>query len=127
MVQVKDKLKKILFHLTRKRKNFQVISEDFPKLDTGDFGLVKFSTKTTIYHYVGRITKKNPDQEYEVTVLKRVGEEYLFIYPVSEDTAIVPEEDIPIKLPQPISRGGTERALLKISFDFDFSSFSDIK
>lgn len=101
--------------------------EDFPdeQLNTGDFCLVKFSTKTTTYHYVGRIIKKMPDHEYEVTFLRRVGEEYLFIYPVSEDTAIVPEEDISIKLPQPTSRGGTELAVLKISFDF--GSFSNIK
>lgn len=51
-------------------------------------------------------------------------EEFSLIYP--EDTSIV-KRTFQIKLPQPISQGGTDKSVLKISFDFDFSSFSNIK
>ncbi|KAG5883364.1 hypothetical protein JTB14_000029 [Gonioctena quinquepunctata] len=68
-----------------------------------------------------------PDQEYEVTFLKRMGEEHLFIYYVSEDTAIVPEEDIPMQQNVQCSRFLLILTQLGHSFLPNDSEFGDVK
>lgn len=95
-------------------------------IEPGNFVLVKLVSKKTSYFYVARVLTKVSLSEYEVTYLKRLGTDYSFSYPEKEDRSTVSIEDI-TKLPPPLSRGGTERAMLKINFDFDFSAFKNVK
>nr|CAD7263368.1 unnamed protein product [Timema shepardi] len=98
-------------------------------IDQGDFALVKFKTKSSFCYFVSRVVKKESNDDYYVTFLRRsepgIGL-YSFVYPEKEDTSNVLREDL-IKLPPPVSSGGTERVALKVNFDFDFSRYQPVR
>lgn len=87
---------------------------------------MKFTTKKDLCYFVGRVTRQLEIDEYEVTFLRRCEQSYTFIYPENEDTSVVYLTDM-TKLPSPVSSGGTERVVMKVKFDFDFSQFMPLR
>ncbi|KAJ8928619.1 hypothetical protein NQ314_018788 [Rhamnusium bicolor] len=75
---------------------------DSDMLNVNDFILVRFKTKSSIVHYVGRIEKM-----FE-----------------TDDVATVDRQDVVLKLPRPSVTGGTERAASHITFQVDFSAYN---
>lgn len=99
----------------------EVNNEDWGVMSakSGDFVLVKFCTKSTACHYVGKVIQI---REYECKVKfmrrYRFGSD-CFVYPDVEDTSYVPFEDMKI-LPKPVFQDGTERMSSKLRFSVRF-------
>ena len=100
--------------------NNNYFSGDNTVLNVGDYVIVKFATKSNIYHYVGKIVNKDETlEETEVKFFRKKGNG--FCEPDVEDISMVPNEDIQ-KIPPPVNIGGTERSRDKLTFPVDFSS-----
>lgn len=81
-----------------------------------DFVLVKFNTKKTVVHYVGRIV------EIDITMatikfMRLSKMRNTFLYPQIDDVASVPLEDIKTKLPEPKTCNNTKRGSSMYTFD----------
>lgn len=59
----------------------------------GNFVLVRFCKKKTVTHYIGQVTKKYADGDYEIKFLRKTtgGK---FIFPAAEDIASVQINDV---------------------------------
>lgn len=103
-----------------------VNEEILKSIAVGNYVLVKYATKKSVKYYVGRIEDINNGFEGESFVIaylkKTTGQR--FIFPDIKHTDAVPEEDIVMTLPQPLSTGGTSRAAKLLSFPLDLSSFN---
>lgn len=87
------------------------------KFSDGDYIIVKFATKSTCVHYVGRIQHVlDTNGEYQVQFLRKDNDTFSFQYPEVDDISLVQETDIVKKLPRPNSTGGTQRTGLKLKF-----------
>ena len=88
----------------------------------GNYVLVKFSSKKSTQHSVGKLL-------YIFTSQKKVRAKFLkpakkgFLDPEEEDIYDVSIDDIIMKLPQPTPSGGTLRASQFFSFSVDLTSF----
>ncbi|KAJ4437135.1 hypothetical protein ANN_17270 [Periplaneta americana] len=109
-------LEKIILHDSSDDNNFYESSsspedsEPSGKLKVNDFVIVRFSTKKTIKHFVGKIEKIIwPDSEVEVYFLKKKEGSYQFYFPEQIDKSLVNVEDCVTKLPQPSILLGTLR------------------
>lgn len=93
-------------------------------IESGDFLLIKFATKTAIVHYVGRV-ENEINSEYEISFLRKRGRGYVF--PNVLDISNVSKEDVVLKLPLPCKSGGSDRLFSIYSFEIDLSSFSNLR
>lgn len=68
------------------------------KMCVGDYVLVKFATKKTLIHYVGKIENLyEADEEYDINFLRKSSARS-FSFPYSKDTALVGREDIVVMI-----------------------------
>lgn len=89
--------------------------EDVPPLQIGRWVLVKYATKKSCRHFVGKISGKGNDSDaWKVMFLKKKGE--AFIQPDIPDIDDVDSSDIVTALPEPKK---CRRGILH--FDVDFS------
>lgn len=96
-------------------------SNNGDELVIADFVIVIYRLKKSVKHFVGQIDKIE-NENYHVNFLKR-GDTTFFFSPDKKDEDICKKEDIVLRLPKPSLQGGTERAIAKLIFDFDFSNF----
>ncbi|XP_068083401.1 uncharacterized protein [Anabrus simplex] len=88
-------------------------------VDAGKWVIVKFATKKTCKHYIGRIIVKNEEDCSVVTFARKVASRPTFIWPEIEDICEVSDSDILMVLPEPsIGRRG------EFSFGVSFSTFN---
>lgn len=103
------------------QEDLEVLARSIGNMRTEDWVLVKFAGKKNIKHYVGQITKIDPN---EITVKYARKSNFLkkktfFIFPSNEDISDVPIDDIICVLPTPtIGRRG------EICFEVEFSSYN---
>lgn len=94
---------------------------DNPKVDIGQWVLVKYAGKKTIKHYVGKVQEKTNDFDapWTVTFLKHSGKSK-FSFPSMADTDNISEESVVLVLPKPtVDRRGTI-----FSFGMEFTGFN---
>ncbi len=105
--------------------------DDFEELDRspeqGDYILVEFRAKKATF-YIGKVIEgKDSNGDFVASFLRKsdkiVGK---FVQPNVLDVASVPEKDIKMILPQPVTLGFTKRQKSLISFEVDFQ-FINIK
>lgn len=125
-----EELEKISLHDSSDDNDFYESSsspednEPSEKLKVNDFVIVRFSTKKTVKHFVGKVEKIIwPDSEVEVNFLKKKEGSYQFYFPEQIDKSVVNVEDCVTKLPQPSILPGTLRTAGLKTFKFDLSSF----
>lgn len=96
-------------------------------INIGDFALVKVcgKKKGSICYYVAEIINKS-EIDFEVKYMKRLLPGYNFIFE-DEKTYSAVFSDIEMKLPKPMTCGGTERTMIQLSFPVDFRCYSMIK
>lgn len=87
--------------------------------------LVRFETKKTSKHYVGKVLETTRQTEYLVNFLRRKKPGYHFVYRDVPDRSLVPIEDA-IKLPPPNFVGGTARATRKLAFCVNFQKYDNV-
>lgn len=81
-----------------------------------DYVLVKFDTKKTVVHYVGRIEEiRHTMATIKFMRLSKIRNTFLF--PEIDDIASVPLDDIKTKLPGPVASNNTKRGSSKYTFD----------
>ncbi|KAK4880991.1 hypothetical protein RN001_004310 [Aquatica leii] len=95
--------------------------EDFviSMINVNDYVLVRFVTKKTERHYVGKILGKVEGGEYLINFVRRKKSGYHFVFPDVEDQSMVSEDDIR-KLPPPSFVGETARSKRKLVFSINF-------
>lgn len=93
-------------------------------VEEGDFLLIKFCTKTTLVHYVGRM-EKEVDDEYEINFLRKKGTG--FIFPTVPDITNIKKQDVVLKLPSPFKSGGSSRLFSILYFDIDLNNFTNLR
>lgn len=81
-----------------------------------DFVLVKFDTKKTVVHYVGRIVEISHSMA-TIKFMRLSKIRNTFLYPEIDDVASVPVDDIKTKLPEPKTCNNTKRGSSKYTFD----------
>ncbi|KAB0792960.1 hypothetical protein PPYR_12580 [Photinus pyralis] len=96
--------------------------EEKLEICANDFVIVKYPLKKTIKYYVGQVEKIESD-EFFVNFLKKTSRNK-FLFPEKRDEDSVSQEDMVIKLPNPLMSGGTERVAKQYCFDFDFSPYN---
>lgn len=87
----------------------------------GDYVLVKFATKKSVLHFIGKILNQLPGNEFEIKILKKTAQNQ-YVYPDNDDIAHVDKDDIIVKL-QPKCHEGTTRVKSFISFDVNLPDF----
>ena len=104
-------------------------------LTADTYVLVKYTTKSTVSYYVGKIQASLPDKDLidsdengiDVKFMKRVpskSQSYSFIWPDNEDVDTVDKDDIEIVLPNPQIVGGTKRMAHRFVFnEVDFTPY----
>ncbi|KAI4456203.1 hypothetical protein MML48_8g00015997 [Holotrichia oblita] len=92
------KVKRRIFQATESEMSMSSLDEE-DNLSIDDYVLVKFSTKTTHVHYIGKIIE-NIDKfnQFRIKFLRRRGKSNNFYYPAIEDIAICNKADILSKL-----------------------------
>lgn len=100
-------------------EEFEALSNsDF---ENGDFVLVKFPTKTTIIHYIGRVENNINDHLLSIKFMRRKGNGQTFVFPDVEDVTEIDSLDIVAKLHTP-SQTGTARTASIYTFNYNFSN-----
>ena len=89
-----------------------------------DYVLVRFLTKKTVRHYVGKVLELM-NGEYLINFMRRKKPGYHFVYPDVKDQSLVPEKDV-MKLPPPHFVGGTARSTRKLTFPVRFEKFDNV-
>lgn len=84
--------------------------------EINDFVLVKFNTKKTVVHYVGRIEEISHTMA-TIKFMRLSKIKNTFLFPVVDDIASVPLEDIKTKLPRPKTCNKSKRGNSKYTFD----------
>ena len=84
---------------------------------------MKFSTKKTVKHNVGRVESVVNVTEFCVSFLK-IKDDNKFIFPEKEDISDTDISEIVLKLPQPHVRGGTARNCDYMKFLIKFDTFN---
>ena len=113
------------FHISSNEDEVDDFTDSQRTTVVGDFVLVKFTTKSSFMHYIGRIMKVNGD-DYSINFLRRYdASSCSFIYLEKEDVATVSKNDV-IKLPHSMISGGTERVALKMKFDCEISKYQNL-
>lgn len=79
----------------------------FKSIKENDYVVVKFCTKKTVKHYLGKVEFCDRGFEYLVKFLRKVSENK-FVFPESEDRSLVNCDEIVSVLPPPSNskRGG---------------------
>lgn len=90
------------------------------KIQKGDYALVKVSGKRKTVHYVVEIVGKH-DFQYDVKFLVKTGTNSFLLK--NETVYQIEEDDIVLKLPPPVSTGGSERQISHLKFAVNFNSF----
>ena len=86
-------------------------------LEVGKWVLVKFTTKRTCKHYIGKIILKNKVDSSLVKFTRKVGS--TFTWPELEDICEVSDDDIEMTLPDPkVGRRG------ELAFSVSFANFN---
>ena len=99
----------------------EIDSFEAADLQTGDYTLCKFSTeKGRTIMYAGVVT--DVGDEYEVKFLRKSGFGG-FIFPDVPDICDVAKSDVVLKIPCPLSSGGTSRAGRHLSFPVDLAAY----
>lgn len=93
-------------------------------VQVGDFLLVKFCTKSSMVHYIGRV-EKDLDEEYEINFLRKKGNG--FVFPPVLDVTNVQKQDVVLKLPAPNRSGGSSRLFSVYYFDIHLDSFGNLR
>lgn len=90
----------------------------------GDYVLVKFSGKHSVF-YVGKVENgKDADGDYDVKFLRKGRKNTNdFLFPQEPDIASVPECDIVMILPQPTSLAKTKRRNACLKFEVNLSNY----
>lgn len=98
--------------------NEEIFSEGPVQMKKDKWVLVSFPTKTTVKHYVGKITSVNEGFP-TVKFVRRVKMTSTFVWPLEDDESEIQTEDIVTFLPTPVSgrRGG-------FSFPVSFSGLN---
>ena len=94
------------------------------KINFDDFVLVKFCTKKSILYYVGKVQSSEFNDEVEVQFLRKKQGCWKFYFPDKRDVSIVEISDIVMKLPAPVSSGGTERIKSLFAFHINLSHYN---
>lgn len=103
--------------------DFDVEDED-SEIKLGDFVLVKFATKKTIKHFVGRVEKILSADEYSVNFLRK-GKNDKFTFPNELDISDIMSDDIITKVPvKKRNFNSTVRKAGIFSFNFDFLHYN---
>lgn len=97
---------------------------DTEEIVVNDFVLVQFATKKTNVFYVGHIEDAD-GLTYKVKFIRRFRQTWKFAYPETEDCSEIDRGDIVIKLPQPVTFGGTVRTMTLKYFGVDFHNFKE--
>ncbi|XP_041356358.1 uncharacterized protein LOC121373696 [Gigantopelta aegis] len=96
-------------------------------LKTGDYILVKYTTKKKCCNFVGVILDEiNDDDIVTVKFLtrqmtKKMGA--MFIFPEKDDIDEVGFENVVLKLPKPTTAGGTKRTVKQFFFDVNLDQY----
>lgn len=113
------------FHVSSDEDGDDDFEDSRTSIEIGDFVLVKFTTKSSLLHYIGCVIKENSN-DFSINFLKRSDAcSFSFVYPEKEDIATVLRRDL-TKLPHPMISGGTERVALKMKFNCDFSKYQNL-
>lgn len=113
------------FHLSSDEDAVDDFEDSRTNIENGDFDLAKFTTKSSLLHFIGRVIEENGN-DFSINFLKRSDAcSFCFIYPEKEDIATVSRSDL-TKLPHPMISGGTERVALKMKFNCDFSKYQNL-
>lgn len=106
----------------------QKLEEQLDKdtIDEGDFLLVRLRGKKSVEHYVAKVITK--DIEFYVIYLKKMlgGHKFSskFLLDDSLKIYMVEQEDVVLKLPPPITAGGSARQKSHLKFSVDLSSYN---
>lgn len=95
---------------------------EIESIGEGTYILVTFFGKRDVVCYVGCVTKKLSEGEFEVSYLRKTVTNF-FCYPTVPDIASVDQSDIVAVLPSPTEEG-TDRAKGKKCFRFPFHKFN---
>lgn len=109
------------FELEPPEKDFDYSANN---VEAGDFLLVKFCSKTTLVHYIGRV-EKELEEEYELSFLRKKGNG--FIFPTVPDISCVQKQDVVLKLPSPCKSGGSSRIFSVLYFDVDLNDYKKLR
>ncbi|KAG5877394.1 hypothetical protein JTB14_037016 [Gonioctena quinquepunctata] len=89
----------------------------------GDFWLTKLEGKKKIHYYIAEIIDVS-NKEATIKYLKKMdGSTNKFLYE-NEKTYIISDKDVIIKLPFPISVGGSARKASQLAFSVDFNNYN---
>ncbi|KAK4879255.1 hypothetical protein RN001_007401 [Aquatica leii] len=101
--------------------------EDFVigMINVNDYVLVRFLTKNTERHNVGKILEKVEGGEYLINFMQRKKPGYHFVFSDVEDQSMVFEDDIR-KLSPPSFVGGAARSKERLVFPINFDKHNNV-
>ena len=99
-------------------------SVDNVDIGVNDFVLVKFCTKKSILHYVGRVEAVDSGFGFDLQFMRKRDGNCIFYFPQQIDKGFVENTDVILKLPAPQIVGGTERAQAFFLFETDISAYN---
>lgn len=99
-------------------EEFETVSND--EFEVGNFVLVRFATKKTILHYIGRVEELT-SSSLTVKFMRRKGRGQIFFFPEVDEVVEVDLLDVIAKLHTP-SQTGTTRTSSIFIFNYNFSS-----
>lgn len=94
-------------------------------LTEGGFVLVRLVGKRSVGYYVAEIVKKLNASTFQVKYLKRLSDTNMFVREI-EDVYDIEIDDVEMRLPLPMTVGGSQRQMLQLSFPVDLSTY-DVK
>lgn len=102
--------------------DLEKVSKDVTSRQEGDWLLVKLATKKTIKYFVAQVKEISEENEPFVKFAKRSSAKSkgtVFVFPETDDTSFISNEDIECILPQPtVCRRG------ELQFQVDFSNYN---
>ena len=103
---------------------FEIPSRE--NLTDGTYVLVQYASKKRVTHFAGvTLGSLTEDGTLQVQFLKRQGDGHAFVFPDKLDSDQVDLGDIVTLLPEPVSSGGTDRAVKRLMFPgVDFSVYN---
>jgi len=104
------------------------VENDNETAEIGSYVVVKYASKKSVKHFVGKVLDRTEDDSYSVKFLVRQPSKHShhhFSFPEEDDVDDIPDEDVIAVLPEPASTGGTKRAASRLVFHgVDFSDFN---
>ncbi|KAG5896499.1 hypothetical protein JTB14_020473 [Gonioctena quinquepunctata] len=89
----------------------------------GDFRLTKLEGKKKIHYYIAEMIDVSNEEAIIKYLRNMDGSTNKFLYE-NEKTYIISDKDVIIKLPAPISVGGSARKASQLAFSVDFNNYN---